>query len=197
MSQNKKDELKQAAANDGVKNPGGIAVSAFAAVYLGLLPVTSYLAKTGVMTSLVDLTARMVPGSTSERVIPALGALYVFWTFGASGAISAAGQAMGREGGLDVEHPRQHIHNLEGLPLRLRSAHYGLLENFAPFALAAALTQYLAPTDRIAVNLLGYHVLVKLFVFYPAYVFNIAPPRTLAHVSSISALINVLWRLAV
>jgi hypothetical protein len=37
---------------------------------------------------------------------------------------------MGREEGFDNEHPRKHINNLDGLPLRLRSAHYALLENF-------------------------------------------------------------------
>jgi hypothetical protein len=67
---------------------------------------------------------------TSGRAIPALSAIYLFWTFGASGAISAAGQAMSREEGLDNDHPRKHIQNLEGFPLRLRSAHYALMENF-------------------------------------------------------------------
>lgn len=129
-------------------------------------------------------------------MIPALSALYVFWTFGASGAVSAAGQAMSREEGLDNNHPRKHINNLEGLPLRMRSAHYGLLENFAAFAVAAGLAQYLAPNNREIINLLGYHVLAKVFVYYPAYIFDIAPPRTLAHVSSIGAIVNALWRLA-
>lgn len=118
------------------------------------------------------------------------------WTFGASGALSAAGQAMSREEGLDPLEPRKHLHSMEGLPLRLRSAHYGLLENFAPFALAAALTQFLAPSDREIINLLGYHVLAKVFLYYPAYIFNIGLLRTVAHVSSIGALVNVLWRLA-
>ena len=103
---------------------------------------------------------------------------------------------MAREEGLDPLHPRQHLRALEGLPLRLHSAHYGLLENFAPFALAAALAQIIAPNDRELVNLLGYHVLAKVFMYYPAYVFNVGPLRTLAHISSIGAVINVLWRLA-
>lgn len=159
----------------------------------------SFLSRTGVLSTLVDGTARFVPGyqSGSGRTIPALSALYVFWTFGASGAISAAGQAMGREEGLDNNHPRKHIHELDGLPLRMRSAHYGLLENFSAFALAAALAQYLAPNDREILNLLGYHVLAKLFVYYPAYIFDVAPPRTLSHLSATAALINVCWRLAV
>ena len=37
---------------------------------------------------------------------------------------------MGRREGLDNDHPRKHVHQLEGLPLRLRSAHYALMENF-------------------------------------------------------------------
>lgn len=67
---------------------------------------------------------------TSGRAIPALSALYLFWTFGASGALSAAGQAMAREDGLDKNHPRKYANDLDGLPLRLRSAHYALMENF-------------------------------------------------------------------
>lgn len=76
------------------------------------------------------LTSLKAASITGGRAIPALSAIYLFWTFGASGAISAAGQAMGRDEGLDMEYPRKHIHALEGLPLRLRSAHYALLENF-------------------------------------------------------------------
>jgi hypothetical protein len=82
---------------------------------------------------------------TSGRAIPALSAIYLFWTFGASGAISAAGQAMGREEGLDNDHPRKHIHQLEGFPLRLRSAHYALMENF-PGTLLSLLS---LPDDRL------------------------------------------------
>jgi uncharacterized MAPEG superfamily protein len=103
---------------------------------------------------------------------------------------------MGREEGYDNEHPRKHVGKLDGLPLRLRSAHYALVENFPGFALAAALAQVIAPTDSQVVNLLGFHVITKLLVHYPAYVGNIAPPRTLAHISATSALINVCWRLA-
>lgn len=104
---------------------------------------------------------------------------------------------MAREEGLDNEHPRKHIHNLDGLPLRMRSAHYGLLENFAGFAAAAALAQSIAPNNTQLINLLGLHVIAKLFVYYPAYVFNLLPPvRTLSHVFATSAVINVCWKLA-
>lgn len=142
--------------------------------------------------------ARFVPGyqSGSGRAIPAISVLYVFWTFGASGALSAAGQAMGRKEGLDPCHPRKFVGELSGLPLRMFSAHQGLMENFGAFALAAALAQYLAPNDREIINLIGYNALIKLFVYYPCYVFNIGLPRTLSHVSANAAVMNVLWRLA-
>jgi uncharacterized MAPEG superfamily protein len=103
---------------------------------------------------------------------------------------------MSREEGLDNDHPRKHIGELDGLPLRLRSAHYALMENFPGFALAAALSQVIAPTDAQIVNLLGFHVIAKLLVHYPAYLSNIAVPRTVAHLSATAALINVCWRLA-
>lgn len=158
----------------------------------------SWLARTGVLSSLVDGTARLVPGYQpgSGRIIPAMSALYIFWTFGASGAGSVAGQAMGREGGLDNDEPRKHVNNLRGLPLRLRSAHLGLLENFPAWALAAALAQLMAPNNREIVNLLGLNVIAKLFVFYPMYLLGIAGPRSLSHLSATAAVINVCLRLA-
>ena len=64
------------------------------------------------------------------------------------------------------------------------------------FALAAALAQIVAPTDAQVVNLLGFHVIAKLMVHYPAYLSNIALPRTFAHISATAALLNVCWRLA-
>lgn len=105
-------------------------------MYLALVPLTSYLTKpNSIVQSLTHALIKVLPGVgvnsiTSGRAIPALSALYLFWTFGASGAASAAGQAMAREEGLDNDHPRKHIHKLDGLPLRLRSAHYALVENF-------------------------------------------------------------------
>lgn len=103
---------------------------------------------------------------------------------------------MGRKEGLDLSHPRKFVNQLSGLPLRLFSAHYGLMENFSAFALAAALAQYLAPNDREVINLIGYSALIKLFLYYPAYIFDIGLPRTFSHISANAAVINVLWRLA-
>jgi hypothetical protein len=64
------------------------------------------------------------------------------------------------------------------------------------FALAAALAQVIAPTDPQVVNLLGFHVIAKLLVHYPAYLGNVAVPRTFAHISATAALLNVCWTLA-
>ncbi|KAF3031570.1 hypothetical protein E8E11_000862 [Didymella keratinophila] len=202
MADDKKREAKGVAAETGVVNPSGAIVLAAAPMYLALVPLTSYLTKpNSIVQSLTHALIKVLPGVgvnsiNSGRAIPALSALYLFWTFGVSGAASAAGQAMAREEGLDNDHPRKHIHKLDGLPLRLRSAHYALMENFPAFALAAALAQILAPNDAQIVNLLGFHVIAKLHVHYPAYLTNIALPRTLAHISATSALVNVCWRLA-
>jgi len=67
---------------------------------------------------------------------------------------------------------------------------------FPSWAIAAALTQMLAPANPQLINLLGLHVILKTMVFYPAYLLNIAPPRSLAHILSTSSVINVCWQLA-
>jgi uncharacterized MAPEG superfamily protein len=131
-----------------------------------------------------------------SRAIPALAVIYAFWTFAGSGSFSVAGQAMARPQGLDNDHPRKHRGNMEGLPLRLMSAHHSLVEIFPLFAAGASLAQVLAPADQQVLNLLGLHVLLKVFVFYPSYVVGFAPTRTLAHLLSISAIIRVFWLLA-
>ncbi|KNG51177.1 membrane protein [Stemphylium lycopersici] len=202
MAEDKKEQAKRKASENGIINPSGAMLMGAAPMYLALVPVTTYFTKPdSVCQSLVHALIKLLPGVTaasitSGRAIPALSALYLFWTFGASGALSAAGQAMGRTEGLDNDHPRKHIHELDGLPLRLRSAHYALMENFPAFALAAALSQVLAPNDAQIVNLLGFHVMAKLMVHYPAYLGNVAVPRSVAHLSATAALVNVCWRLA-
>ena len=180
-------------------NPSQIAIGpVFTPFYLVGVPITAYLTRPGgVFQSILETTLKIIPGTVpSDRVIPALSALYVFWAFGGSGAFSAAGQAMAREEGLDNNCPRKHIHKLDGLPLRMRSAHYGLIENFAGFALAAALQQSINPRDQQNINLLGLHVFLKVFVYYGSYIADIAPPRTLSHVFATSSVIAVCWRLA-
>ena len=92
--------------------------------------------------------------------------------------------------------PREDVHMLRGLPLRMRSAHYNLMEMFPGFALAAALTQSLAPSNQQLINLLGLHVLAKVFVYYPCYLMNVAPLRTASHVFATGSVMNVCWQLA-
>jgi len=96
--------------------------------------------------------------------IAALSTLYVAMTYALSGAGSAAGVAAGCEEGRDNLHPRKQVEKLEGLPLRLHSAHYNLMEMFPGFAITAALAQAMAPGDQALINLLGLHVISKVFL---------------------------------
>lgn len=85
-------------------------------------------------------------------------------TFAFGGAFSAAAIDSGVEGGRNNLAPRKQIPLLEGLPLRLNSLAQHTIENFPSFALAAALTQSIAPRDTELINLLGLHVLTKCLV---------------------------------
>lgn len=96
--------------------------------------------------------------------IAALAALYATVTYALTGAASAAGQAAGIQGRFDNKHPRANTKNLTGLPLRMHSAHYNLMEMFPGWAIAAALAQAIAPGDQHVINLLGLHVISKVFV---------------------------------
>jgi len=192
--------MSQKQPDNGIVNPNGLLVGGAAVAFLAAVPVTSYItAPGGVLQSFVEAAVRLVPGTANiptDRVLPALSALYIFVTFGATGAFSAAGQSMASEKGLDDNHPRQNVNNLRGLPLRMRSAHYNLMEMFPGFALAAGLTQALAPGNQQLINLLGLHVLAKCFVYYPMYLLNIPTPRTMSHVLATASIINVCWQLA-
>jgi len=185
---------------DGVVNINGLLGVAFGPVFLAFIPVTNYVtAPNSVVQKAIETLLSLIPGAAStasDRVIPALSAFYIFWTFAATGAISAAGLGASRKEGLDSNHPRKDVNALTGLPLRLRSAHYNTMEMFPGFALAAALTQVSAPTNQSLINLLGLHVLLKTFVYYPAYVLDIAPLRSLAHLGATASVINVAWQLA-
>jgi uncharacterized MAPEG superfamily protein len=103
---------------------------------------------------------------------------------------------MARQAGLDSNTPRQHLSQMTGLPLRLYSAHINLMETFPSFAVAAGLTQALAPNNQILITLLGVHVMAKVFVYYPMYLLDVPPPRTLSHICAVSSVLNVCWRLA-
>ncbi|KAJ1337250.1 MAPEG family protein [Microdochium nivale] len=190
----------------GILNPAGAPIAISGLAYVGFIPVTTYLARNESVQNLIKALAGLIPGFSassattagaySPGIIPALSAIYALWTFGGSGALSATGQAIGRDAQFDNNHPRQHVGELRGFPLRLRSAHYNLLENFTPWALAAALSQVLAPGDPEIVSLLGVHVLLKLGVFYPSYLLNQSLPRSVSHLMANAAFINVLVRLA-
>ncbi|KXJ88744.1 hypothetical protein Micbo1qcDRAFT_166187 [Microdochium bolleyi] len=191
---------------EGIVNPAGAQIAVSGLAYVAFIPVTSYLARNESVQNLIKALAGLIPGFSassatgtsgySAGIIPALSAVYAFWTFAGSSALSVTGQAMGRPGKFDNDHPRQHLAELRGFPLRLRSAHYNLLENFTPWALAAALSQVLAPGDKEIVSLLGVHILLKLGVFYPAYLLNRSAPRSASHLMANAAFINVLLRLA-
>ena len=185
------------------------------------VPVTSWIAKEGgLFQSTLSTILQAVPGLGNvqpDRLIPAMSAFYIFTTFGITGAASGAGVAAAHEKGLDLycellndmhmytsesadtsatSDPRNQVNSLKGLPQRLRSAHYNMMEMFPGFALAAALTQVLAPTNQLLINLLGMHVLAKTAVYWPVYVMNLAIPRSAAHLFATSAVVNVAWQLA-
>ena len=71
-----------------------------------------------------------------------------------------------------------------------------MMETFPSFALAAALTQALAPKNQLLINLLALHTITKTFVYWPVYVSNLAIPRSAAHTVAMSAVVNVVWQLA-
>lgn len=70
------------------------------------------------------------------------------------------------------------------------------MEMFPGFVLTAALAQAIAPRNQQVLNLLGLHVLLKCFVYYPCYLLKLGAPRSLSHVFATGSIINVAWRLA-
>jgi uncharacterized MAPEG superfamily protein len=171
----------------------------FAPMYLAVVPLATYITKPGgTVQKILESALKLFPGDpvANDRVIPALSAIYLFWVFAGTGAFSVAAQGMARKEGFDNNHPRAYVHTMQGLPLRMRSAHYNLIEGFAGFALAAALAQSISPQDQQNKNLLGLHVLVKVAVYYGAYLADVAPLRSLSHMLAVSSVIGVCWRLA-
>jgi hypothetical protein len=84
-------------------------MAAFGPVFLAFIPVTNYVtAPNGLVQKAIETLVSLIPGSSipSDRVIPALSAFYIFWTFGATGAASAAGLAASRKEGLDDKRMR-------------------------------------------------------------------------------------------
>ena len=150
-------------------------MAGFGGIFLAAIPLTSWVtqpngvlekAVNGVCSSVAFLSSAGSNSKVSQGgKIAALSALYITMTYALSGAGSAAGVDAGNKEGRDNAHPRKQVKNLEGLPLRLHSAHYNLMEMFPGFALSAALTQALAPGDQQLINLLGLHVLSKVFLY--------------------------------
>lgn len=155
-------------------NPKGLALAGIGPLFIAAIPVTGWMATpNGILEKAVNGVAHSVTwlgtAGSSSRVaqtgkIAALGTLYMAVTYAFSGAGSAAGVAASDEEGRDNKEPRKQVANLKGLPLRLYSAHYNLMEMFPGFALTAALAQAMAPADQSLINLLGLHVLAKCFV---------------------------------
>jgi hypothetical protein len=86
-------------------NPNGLFMIAVGPVFLAIIPVTNYLtAPNSFVQKAIEGLLSVIPGSSSiasNRVIPALSAFYIFWTFAATGAASAAGLGASRKEGLD------------------------------------------------------------------------------------------------
>ncbi|USW58934.1 Putative membrane-associated, eicosanoid/glutathione metabolism (MAPEG) protein [Septoria linicola] len=205
-AQEGKDTLVHKLQDDGVEDPAGLAMFGFGGLFLAAIPLTSWITQPN---SIIEKAVNGVVGTVgflasagSSSAVPqtgkiaALAGLYVTVTYALSGAGSAAGVAAGNKEGRDNLHPRAQVKNLRGLPLRLHSAHYHLMEMFPGFAISAALAQAMAPGDQTLINLLGLHVIAKCFIHYPSYVFNLGTPRTLSHVVATASVINVALRLA-
>lgn len=91
---------------------------------------------------------------------------------------------------------RRQATTLYGKPLYIRAIHLNTLESFGSFAVAACLAQSIEPTNAEVVNLLVLHVLLKVFVYVPAYWFGIVQLRGLSHFGSLMASALVCWKLA-
>lgn len=152
----------------------GLAMAAIGPVFLAAIPLTNWISQPGGflesgINGVIGGVGLFASAGSSSHIaqggkIAALAALYSTVTYALTGAASAAGQAAGNPRGFDNKHPRANTKNLTGLPLRLYSAHYNLMEMFPGWAIAAALTQAIAPGDQHMINLLGLHVLSKLFL---------------------------------
>lgn len=95
--------------------------------------------------------------------------------------------------------PQRPLQHNGDVPSKLPSPPHDVISNTdisQGFALAAALAQMSAPTNQRVINLLGLHVLLKTFVYYPCYLFDVAPLRSLAHFGATASVINVAWQLA-
>ena len=169
-------------------NPARLALAVSGALYIVGVPITSFLtqphglverAVNGVCNGTVYIGSLGGTSSVSQTSkIAALSALFITVTYAFTGAASSAGVEAAHREGRDNNHPRAQTRELKGLPLRLHSAHYHLMETFPGVALSAVLAQVMAPGDQTLINLLGLHVICKTFVYE---MHSFAVPTTLAN----------------
>lgn len=70
------------------------------------------------------------------------------------------------------------------------------METFPMWAVAAGLAQLLAPRNQQMINILGLAMLSKIAVHYPAYIANISPVRSIAHLIATASSTAALYALA-
>lgn len=173
LKRKKKTNLSHLFSLSHSENPSGLLLTGFSALFLAAIPLTSYITQpnsifekslNGLTSTLTHLIPSSSPTSSTNK-IATLATLYLTVTYALSGAASAAGINSAYAEGRDNNYPRKQVAGLkEGLPLRLYSAHYHLMEMFPGWAVVAALAQGIAPHDQGVVNLLGLHVVAKCFV---------------------------------
>lgn len=80
-------------------------IAAASPLFHAAIPITNYLTSPrGFTQKAIESLLSLIPGPSSiapDRTIPALAAFYIFWTFAATGAASAAGLGASRKEGLD------------------------------------------------------------------------------------------------
>lgn len=156
-------------------NPKGLWITSAVVLYIAGIPLTTLLARNSLVhhavstlsssiVTIASVGAHTSP-STPTSTIAALSTLYATVTFALSGVASVAGVDAAHAGGRDNLLPRAQERDLKGLPLRLKSAHLHLLEMFGGYVLAVvlALGQGSQP-EPVVVNLLGMHVIAKVFL---------------------------------
>jgi uncharacterized MAPEG superfamily protein len=162
--------------------------------------VSSFLTRSNDLGSIIS--ALLPRGPTFEgldeptRVVVALGLVYTLATYIGSSILSVTGQAMGNPSGYKNSEPRVYRYQLRGLPGRFVAANDALLDSYPSFVLAVMLHLTVpAPASIKAHNLnrLALHVILKCFIYYPAYLFDISPLRTISHITSVGCLVGLMW----
>ena len=155
-------------------NLKGLAFVGASVLFIPALVLTSWIARpNGVLEKAVNGLCNgiaLVFSADSRREvaqsskIAALSTLYIAVTYGITGVAGVAGVNAGNKEGRDNCHPRAQVKDMQGLPLRMYSAHCNLTEKFPGVNLTEALAQTMAPGNRVIINLLGLHVISKVFM---------------------------------